>query len=475
MSFRTVVEWRALVAGGLLLVAGCGMGPELGTSGAGKTIGFQPGVPNFDTEVIATWRDGEPGVDIYSGIVYRSLTFVRSVEQFVAVCQTTVIVSDWENQEHVLEREWIDSVMAVEYAETQSFRAFVRDRRLLLRPGRYRVDVTVRDAISGKSAVRSQGVEVFSLDSGRPALSAIWLQVRGGTGAFTPVVSLHVPSNIGPLRASVMAYNFAGMERLVVDWLLVKIASDTSVASQPYGYQPPGDGLLLKGVDLEQRDTTAMKQEPVAPAERDTTLDFFLPPVDDGMYILFARMVGRLPGSDHDTLLLQDRYDLSVKGPNFPRPSTLEALIAPLGYIATQDEFTAIRTATTLQEQRRQFEMFWLNRTGNEQAASNAIKQYYTRVEDANLLFTTYKEGWKTDRGMVYIILGPPLSVTTRGGDETWLYSYDETDPLSAFVFQRVRETNTGPAFPNFSLLRRSYYADSWERAVQRWRRGAVQ
>jgi GWxTD domain-containing protein len=475
MYFRTTQVCHAILVLFLLLFAQCGTAPQLGSSGAGKTIGYQPGVPNFDTEVIATWREGEPGIDIYSGITYRSLTFVRSSTQFVAVFQTTVIVSDWESQDHVLEREWVDSVVVTQYGETQSFNPFVQSRRIALKPGSYRVDMTVRDATSNKSAVRTQGVEVFALAPGRPAMSAMWLQSRGQTGSFGPVVALHVPSTIGRLKASAMVYDLESIEAPVVDWLLLKIASDTSVAGPPYGYQQASDGLLMKGVDFERRDTLAMKQELVAPTRTDTMVEFDLPMLDKGMYIVLARLVDRLGGNTRDTLLLQQRYDLSVKGPNFPHPSTLEALIPPLAYIAKEDELSAIRTAKTPQEQRREFELFWLKLTGSEQVASNVIKQYYTRVEEANLFFTTYKEGWKTDRGMVYIILGPPLSVTTRASDEIWLYSYDETDPLSIFLFELVRETNTGPAFPNYTLVRRSYYADRWERTVQRWRRGTIQ
>jgi hypothetical protein len=36
-------------------------------------------------------------------------------------------------------------------------------------------------------------------------------------------------------------------------------------------------------------------------------------------------------------------------------------------------------------------------------------------VRQANRLFTNYKEGWKTDTGMYYILYGRPSSVSTVG------------------------------------------------------------
>jgi len=39
------------------------------------------------------------------------------------------------------------------------------------------------------------------------------------------------------------------------------------------------------------------------------------------------------------------------------------------------------------------------------------MEEYYRRVDFANANFGTFIEGWKTDRGMVYIVLGPPNDI----------------------------------------------------------------
>ena len=38
--------------------------------------------------------------------------------------------------------------------------------------------------------------------------------------------------------------------------------------------------------------------------------------------------------------------------------------------------------------------------------AKELIKNYYGRLQHANLFFTSYLEGWKTDRGMIFMIFG---------------------------------------------------------------------
>ena len=45
-------------------------------------------------------------------------------------------------------------------------------------------------------------------------------------------------------------------------------------------------------------------------------------------------------------------------------------------------------------------------------SAGNGFQEgYYRRVRFANEEFTQYKDGWKTDRGMIYILFGPPNQV----------------------------------------------------------------
>jgi hypothetical protein len=58
------------------------------------------------------------------------------------------------------------------------------------------------------------------------------------------------------------------------------------------------------------------------------------------------------------------------------------------------------------------------------------MEQYYNRVQYANEHFSHYIDGWRTDLGMVFILLGPPNNVDRHPFDvdakpyEIWSY-YD--------------------------------------------------
>jgi hypothetical protein len=99
------------------------------------------------------------------------------------------------------------------------------------------------------------------------------------------------------------------------------------------------------------------------------------------------------------------------------------------------------------------------------------IKEYYKRAETANEFFTSYKEGWKTDKGIIYIVYGKPHHIYSDDNSETWIYG-DETNPLSLrFTFEKtanIISTN------NYILIRSPTYQSSWYVAIERWRDGRI-
>jgi hypothetical protein len=107
---------------------------------------------------------------------------------------------------------------------------------------------------------------------------------------------------------------------------------------------------------------------------------------------------------------------------------------------------------------------------GNAENAKRIIKLYYQRVEYANRAYTTYKEGWKTDMGMVYIAFGAP-QVTTKGNQQLWTYYMDGGNTKVTFAF--VQKANQFSE-KHYELIRKSEYGAIWYEAVEKWRLGLV-
>ncbi len=100
-------------------------------------------------------------------------------------------------------------------------------------------------------------------------------------------------------------------------------------------------------------------------------------------------------------------------------------------YIASSSEINSIKKNKTLEEKLQKFFDYWKKKDTNPNTTENEIMiEYYRRVDYANENFSHYVKGWKTDMGMVYIILGPPNNVDRHPFDydnkpyEIWEY-YD--------------------------------------------------
>lgn len=156
---------------------------------------------------------------------------------------------------------------------------------------------------------------------------------------------------------------------------------------------------------------------------------------------------------------------LFVGSGHYPKPVKVSELSEPLVYITTRKEYQEI--APDLQN-KKALDKFWLATVGSPQKARSAIKNYYQFVEAANVLFTSYKEGWKTDRGMIYTIMGPPLVVTKYQNREEWKYR-NRADMEIVFTFLKISNIFSDN---HYELMREKTLDRPWFLAIDRWRKG---
>lgn len=110
---------------------------------------------------------------------------------------------------------------------------------------------------------------------------------------------------------------------------------------------------------------------------------------------------------------------------------------------------------------------FWYFKSRDQERSDDMAQTYYRRAQRANELFTSYKEGWKTDRGMIFMIYGSPDKVFKYKDREVWEYGYDAF--YSGLRFSFTREAN--PFTQNdFRLFRQAHYEPSWQGIVDNWR-----
>ena len=196
----------------------------------------------------------------------------------------------------------------------------------------------------------------------------------------------------------------------------------------------------------------------------------------DSMVIYKLNAEGRMNFTVQDSGFVQFQTDTSSRNgytlfrqkSDFPSVKTVEGMFYPLRYICTKNEYNSFLLSSDL---KKSVDKFWINKTGSKERGRELIKKYYNRVQTANQYFTSYIEGWKTDRGMISLIFGSPKIVNKSNDSETWIYG-EETNALSLrFTFYKVNNPFTNN---DYKLIRGPGYRTHWYRAVDAWRNGRV-
>jgi GWxTD domain-containing protein len=93
-------------------------------------------------------------------------------------------------------------------------------------------------------------------------------------------------------------------------------------------------------------------------------------------------------------------------------------------YIITPEGRAAARRLITDSQRGEFVEQFWLRRDPTPDTPENEYKEeHYRRIAYANEHFASRLPGWKTDRGRIYIVYGPPDEIAAHPGTlEQWRY-----------------------------------------------------
>ncbi len=161
-------------------------------------------------------------------------------------------------------------------------------------------------------------------------------------------------------------------------------------------------------------------------------------------------------------------FSFAIQPNFFPYTRKLDDMKGPLVYITTDDEYRNIRYGI---KPKKNIDQIWLGFGSTEENAKRIIKLFYHRVQDANMWFSDLKEGWATDRGMIYIVMGSPNKVLKFFDREEWYY-YDNDGNALTFVF--IKNGTDGTGRVNYELLRSYQYEGIWYLAVEQWRKGLI-
>lgn len=154
--------------------------------------------------------------------------------------------------------------------------------------------------------------------------------------------------------------------------------------------------------------------------------------------------------------------------PNFPSLKSSADLIEPLSYLCSAAEMDSLRKKTN---KKLAVDEFWMQLANDYIRAKQLIRVYYNRTKYANIYFTSYTEGWRTDRGMIFMLFGPPKRMYKTKNGERWTYGNNPKLRTLQFDFEKQENPYTNN---HFVLQRKTDHRNIWRSALASWRGGKV-
>lgn len=150
----------------------------------------------------------------------------------------------------------------------------------------------------------------------------------------------------------------------------------------------------------------------------------------------------------------------------YPLITRSDELIETLHYLLKENEYETLMSSDN---KKLAVDNYWIKLTENSERAKELIKIWYNRVSYSNYYFTSYKEGWKTDRGSIYMVMGPPDDIQYFNDAEKWIYTNSKEEKKVEFIF--VQQLNS-ISENDFTLIRKMEYEPIWSKAIRSWRSG---
>ncbi len=452
-----------------IIVSGCARSANPDVE-RGSLFQYREGYPEIRMSSIGLLSEqDEPQINITSEVVLGSLIYSTIDDQRVANITLEIRILEVDGDFTKTERREFQVQSDFEGAFIGQ-EVFTHDELFTVKPGRFEIELTILDQSSGRASKRTSTATIP--DPERPEINITTIRLSGtnpetASDDFFPITTYTVPSKLDSLKFQFQVTNNDPNDPLTVRSRLLKYPADTT-AARPMNfnnYSP--SSLPYIGVDMRR------------PEEFDTgtrTLDQAGSVLIEFKYPLLPRGTYRfeVETEDEQGETIYRARDFSVLSPNYPSVMTARELAEPLIYLMDRRDHERMMSIQDPDSLKEAVDRFWLSNIRNMNQARSAINLFYERVEEANKQFTNFKEGWKTDLGMIYILFGPPWYVDRYLNTMIWSYSYDRNDPEYNFVFERPTLRSEFFPFNNYLLQRNQGYFSVQYRQTQLWLTGSI-
>lgn len=464
----------------LLLLAGCAPSDDIRRSASGTGLSEASHV--IQMYVGGSFNEqGEPRIDTHLEIPLKNLVFRREGQEgFISRFEIQYRITRMDEGEdgtyaHTVANPIFEkTIQRDHYEQTREPDKHNMTRSFDVDPGTYRIQFLFTDLNSGREERREREISMPSTQHARVNLGTLNLQKKEqGEEEFRPITGYHLSKGFRELRSSLPMHFASDIPEMELRLRLLRFESDMHPAEPPYLPTPSPGSLRSRGIDFSRADTLDQTYRSFEKITGTVELDYELPDLEPGNYRIEIQTVS---GNGESMEQFARTRDFSIMHRDFPRVANHRELSEALYYISRQQEYERL---ASVQEQpdslQHEFDRFWAQLHNNRTTTQQAMREYFNRVEEANRMYSTHKEGWKTDKGMIYILFGPPARRDRSIDGVVWYYTpIPGFDSSFQFFFRRSRTVDQSYPSRNYVLQRNRQYYRLFYQQVDRWRRGSI-
>lgn len=329
--------------------------------------------------------NGLTRLDIFSMVPYTSLSFAKSDSIFTSRYSVTVSIMDKSKEKLVQEKTWNQKIEVKDYEQTTakdnnsaSLKSF------LLPPGEYSLKSIVHDQESNGDYLLEKDIKVRDLSS-EVAVSDIMILAKKiedkGINKISPNISgdIIVQKEGIPIFFEIYSRYSAKMN---IDYVI-------------------NNGKKEKVFTYSTSRNVDSGRTQVFQSIKDSAIGL-------GIYTLQVILKNA-----NGKVITGSQKQFVSRWVGVPALITdLDKAVDEMVYIASPHAIDTIKQAQTREEKLRRFLAYWKKISPTPESNNNAIfDEYYRRVNYANEHFSRYYEGWRSDMGMVFILLGQPDNI----------------------------------------------------------------
>ncbi|TRZ51616.1 GWxTD domain-containing protein [bacterium] len=417
--------------------------------------------------------DGKSEIELYFSFTQRGLTYVKKDDTFEAMANVEVVMTNKQTNSVIFDEIYGLQSHVKDTLKNSLTSRLIGQQNYLLGTGEYFIKLIGSDNNNKtRMSVDSFDVSIPSYDSNRTYLSSLQMatSIEKSTDKksifykngleITPTPSLLFGNNLNTVHYYIEIYNLKkefGSNEVFLVTELTEANSGKLIQKKEKRQTSNAEAYLEHGVitlDSALTGPYLLKIELIDKVNNksidkqkkiyvyNTTKNVYYGQADEKAYMQseFAIMTEEQVNNEFDRII----------------------------YVRTSPENKEWEKLKTLDEKRKFLFNFWKRRDTNPETPRFEMRdEYFKRFKEANNKFKEgFKDGWKSDRGRIYVIYGPPSNIDRHFFEnevknyEIW--EFDKVEGGTMCVFGEIQTSGEGTYVLIHSTMRNEIKDPNW-------------